>query len=141
MFWIQDLFLLLEKLKHFEKCVQRLKHTKNGGLSICKIIWKMGLVHMLKHMKNRSLGVCSNLWKMGPWAYAQSCEKRVLEHMLKNMKNGSLSVCSVGAWWGIECEGWRWHSSHLFLILLFTKPNIEVNGWKYQPKTHITKVL
>ena len=26
----------------------------------------------------------------------------------------------------IECEGWRRHSSFIFLILLFTKPNIEV---------------
>ena len=28
----------------------------------------------------------------------------------------------------IECEGWRRHSSLIFLVLLFTKPNIEVSG-------------
>ena len=31
---------------------------------------------------------------------------------------------------------WRWHSSLIFLVLLFTKPNIEVSGWLYQTKTH-----
>ena len=38
----------------------------------------------------------------------------------------------------IEREGWRWHFSLIFLILLFTKPNIEVSGWLYQTKTHFT---
>ena len=37
----------------------------------------------------------------------------------------------------IECVGWRRHSSLIILILLFTKPNIEVSGWLYQTKTHI----
>ena len=41
----------------------------------------------------------------------------------------------------IECEGWRWHSSLIFLILLFTKPNIEVIGWLYQTKTHFTHIV
>ena len=31
----------------------------------------------------------------------------------------------------IEYEGWRRHSGLIFLILLFTKPNIEVSGWLY----------
>ena len=34
----------------------------------------------------------------------------------------------------IECEGWRQHFSLIFLILLFTKPNIEVSGWLFRPK-------
>ena len=33
----------------------------------------------------------------------------------------------------IECEWWRRHSSLIFLILLFTKPNIEVSGWMSPP--------
>merc|ERR1712240_459374 len=41
----------------------------------------------------------------------------------------------------IECEGWRRHSSLIFLILLFTKPNIEVRGWLYQTKTHFTHII
>ena len=41
----------------------------------------------------------------------------------------------------IECEGWRGHSSLIFLILLFTKPNIEVSGWLYQTKTHLTHIV
>ena len=41
----------------------------------------------------------------------------------------------------IECEGWRQHSSLIFLILLFTKPNIEVSGWLYQTKTQITYIV
>ena len=41
----------------------------------------------------------------------------------------------------IECEGWRRHSSLIFLILLFTKPNIEVSGWLYQTKTHFTHIV
>ena len=41
----------------------------------------------------------------------------------------------------IECEGWRQHSSLIFLILLFTKPNIEVSGWLFQTKTHFTHIL
>ena len=41
----------------------------------------------------------------------------------------------------IECVGWRHHSSLIFLILLFTKPNIEVSGWLYQTKTHITHIV
>ena len=40
----------------------------------------------------------------------------------------------------IECEGWRRHSSLIFLILLFTKPIIEVSGWLYQTKTHFTHI-
>ena len=34
----------------------------------------------------------------------------------------------------IECVGWRRHSSLIFLILLFTKPNIEASGWLYHTK-------
>ena len=41
----------------------------------------------------------------------------------------------------IECEGWRQHSSLIFLILLFTKPNIELSGWLYQTKTHFTHIV
>ena len=41
----------------------------------------------------------------------------------------------------IECEGWRRHSSLIFLILLFTNPNIEVSGWLYQTKTHFTDIV
>ena len=41
----------------------------------------------------------------------------------------------------IECEGWRRHSILIFLILLFTKPNIEVSGWLYQTKTHFTHIV
>ena len=41
----------------------------------------------------------------------------------------------------IECEGWRRHSGLIFLILLFTKPNIEVSGWLYQTKTHFTHIV
>ena len=29
----------------------------------------------------------------------------------------------------IECEIWRRHSSLIFLMLVFTKPNIKVSGW------------
>ena len=37
----------------------------------------------------------------------------------------------------VECAGWRRHSSLIFLILLFTKPNIEASGWLYHTKnTH-----
>ena len=39
----------------------------------------------------------------------------------------------------IECEGWRRHSSLIYLILLFTKSNIDVSGWLYQNKTHFFK--
>ena len=39
------------------------------------------------------------------------------------------------------CEGWRRHSSLIFLILLLTKPNIEVSGWLYQTKTHFTHIV
>ena len=42
---------------------------------------------------------------------------------------------------GIECEGWRRHCSLIFLILLFTKPNIEVSGWLYQTKTQFTHIV
>ena len=31
--------------------------------------------------------------------------------------------------------------SLIFLILLFTKPNIEVSGWLYQTKTHFTHII
>ena len=41
----------------------------------------------------------------------------------------------------IECKGWRRHSSLIFLILLFSKPNIEVSGWLYETKTHITCIV
>ena len=41
----------------------------------------------------------------------------------------------------IECEGWRRNSSLIFLILLLTKPNIEVSGWLYQTKTHFTHIV
>ena len=40
----------------------------------------------------------------------------------------------------IGCVGWRRHSRLIFLILLFTKPNIEVSGWLYQNKTHVNIV-
>ena len=42
---------------------------------------------------------------------------------------------------GIECKGWRRHSSLIFLIIQFTKPNIEVSGWLYQTKTHFTQIV
>ena len=41
----------------------------------------------------------------------------------------------------IEWEGLRRHSSLIFLILLFTKPNIEVSGWLYQTKTQIAHIV
>ena len=41
----------------------------------------------------------------------------------------------------IECEGWRGHSSLIFLILLITKPNIEVSGWLCQIKIHFTNIF
>ena len=41
----------------------------------------------------------------------------------------------------IECVGWTRHSGLIFLILLFTKPNIEISGWLYQTKTHITHIV
>ena len=41
----------------------------------------------------------------------------------------------------IECEGWRQHSSLIFLILLFTKSNIEVSGWLSQTKKHFTHIV
>ena len=41
----------------------------------------------------------------------------------------------------IECEGWKQHSSLIFLIILFSKPNIEVSGWLYQTKTHFTHIV
>ena len=41
----------------------------------------------------------------------------------------------------IEFEGWRQHSSLIFLILLFTKPIIEVSGWLYWTKTHFTHIV
>ena len=41
----------------------------------------------------------------------------------------------------IECEGMRWHSILIFLMLLLTKPNIEVSGWLFQTKTHITHIV
>ena len=47
--------------------------------------------------------------------------------------------CYYGVY--IEFEGWRRHSSLIFLILLFTKPNIEVSGWLYQTKTHFTHIV
>ena len=40
--------------------------------------------------------------------------------------------------WAIECEGWRRHSSLIFLILLFTKPNIEVAGYIRPKHTSLT---
>ena len=43
--------------------------------------------------------------------------------------------------WTIEGEGWRRHSSLILLILLFTKPNIEVSGWLYQTKTYFTNIV
>ena len=43
--------------------------------------------------------------------------------------------------WPIDSKGWRRHSSFIFLILLFTKPNIEVSGWLYQTKTHFTHIV
>ena len=42
---------------------------------------------------------------------------------------------------GIEFEGWRRHSSLILLILLFTKPNIEVSDWLYQTKTQFTHIV
>ena len=41
----------------------------------------------------------------------------------------------------IECEGWRRHYSLINLILLFTKPNIELSGWLYQTITHFTHIV
>ena len=41
----------------------------------------------------------------------------------------------------IEHERWRWRSSLILLILLFTKPNIKVSGWLYHTKTHITHIV
>ena len=41
----------------------------------------------------------------------------------------------------IECEGWRRHSILILLILLFTKPNIEVSGWLYHSKMHFTHLV
>ena len=41
----------------------------------------------------------------------------------------------------LESVGWRPDFSLLFLILLFTKPNIEGIGWLYQTKTHITHIV
>ena len=41
----------------------------------------------------------------------------------------------------IECVGWRRHSSLIFLVLLFTKPNMEVSGWLYQTKTYFTHIV
>ena len=41
----------------------------------------------------------------------------------------------------IECVGWRHHTSLIFLILLFTKPNKEVSGWLHQTKTHIIHIV
>ena len=38
----------------------------------------------------------------------------------------------------IECKGWRRHSSLIFLLLLFTKPYLEVSGWLFQTNTHFT---
>ena len=35
----------------------------------------------------------------------------------------------------IECKGWRRHSSLIFLLLLFTKPYLEVSGWLFQTNT------
>ena len=62
--------------------------------------------------------------------------------MRKNKRNltllGRVAYTEVRA---IECEGWRQHSSLIFLILLFTKPNIEVSGWLYQTKTHFTHIV
>merc|ERR1711989_201034 len=51
---------------------------------------------------------------------------------------GGWKVIIVSA---IECEGWRQHSSLIFLILQFTKPNIEVSGWLYQTKTHFIHIV
>ena len=41
----------------------------------------------------------------------------------------------------IECVGWRHHSSLIFLILLFSKTNIECSGLLYQTKTLITHIV
>ena len=41
----------------------------------------------------------------------------------------------------IESEEWRQHSSLIFLIILFTKPNIEFRGWLYQTKTQFTHIV
>ena len=41
----------------------------------------------------------------------------------------------------IERVGWRRHSSLIFLIQLFTNPNIEVSGWLYKTKTHFTHIV
>ena len=47
--------------------------------------------------------------------------------------SNSCSWCSL--------KHWRRHSSLIFLVLLFTKPNIEVSGWLYQTKTHLTHIV
>ena len=41
----------------------------------------------------------------------------------------------------IECVEWRRHSSLIFLIILFTKPNIEGSGWLHPTQTHITHIV
>ena len=41
----------------------------------------------------------------------------------------------------MECVGWRLHSSLMFLMLLFTKPNSEVSGWLYQTKIQIAQIV
>ena len=41
----------------------------------------------------------------------------------------------------IEFVGWRRHTCLIFLILLFTKPNIEGCGQLYQTKTHIIHIV
>ena len=54
----------------------------------------------------------------------------VLKYTLQNkVANGNPGV------------GWSHHSSLIFLILLFTKPNIEVSGWLYQTKTQIAHIV
>ena len=54
------------------------------------------------------------------------------------MQNVSRTIMSATT---IECEGWRRHSSLIFLMLLFTKPNTELSGWLYQTKTHFTHIV
>ena len=47
--------------------------------------------------------------------------------------SNSCSWCSL--------KHWRRHSSLIFLVLLFTKPNIELSGWLYQTKMHFTYIV
>ena len=61
--------------------------------------------------------------------------------LVEDVFNPDLASEVIHLHFTIECEGWRRHSSLIFLILLFTKPNIEVSGWLYRTKTHIIYIV